>query len=213
MRGFSAGHVARTSAASTCIKFPDANCAHDAEEPADGAGPNETTPERLPTMKIVVIAAASVLLCLSAAGALAQGASASQSASPGSSSSSSSSSSSAAPSQANPSRDNAQGSDDVGVIELDVITAGWSARKDIIGKPVYNEQNQRIGKIDDIIITPDNAVSFAIIGAGGFLGIGKHDVVIPVDHIESVDNRYVIPGATKAALKALPAFKYKRGTQ
>lgn len=161
-------------------------------------------------MKIVVSAAASILLCLSAAGALAQGASASQSASPGTSSSSRSS---GAPSQANPSRDNSQDGSDVGVIELDVITAGWSARKDIIGKPVYNDQNQRIGKIDDIIITPDNAVSFAIIGAGGFLGIGKHDVVIPVDHIESVDNRYVIPGATKAALKALPAFKYKRGTQ
>lgn len=104
----------------------------------------------------------------------------------------------------------AQNGGDIGVIQIDVITAGWSARKDVIGKPVYNEQDQRIGKIDDIIITPDNAVSFAIIGAGGFLGIGKHDVVIPIDHIRSIDNRYVLPGATKAALKALPAFKYKR---
>jgi hypothetical protein len=62
-----------------------------------------------------------------------------------------------------------------------------------LGKPVYYAQNQRIGKIDDIIITPDNAVSFAILGIGG-LGIGKHDVVIPVDHIHQ-NGKHVLPGA------------------
>ena len=140
-------------------------------------------------MKTLVALAASVLLLLLAASVGAQDTRAA----------------SATQSQAE-----AQNGGDIGVIQIDVITAGWSARRDIIGKPVYNEQEQRIGKIDDIIITPDNAVSFAIIGAGGFLGIGKHDVVIPIDHIQSIDNRYVLPGATKAALKALPAFKYKR---
>lgn len=105
-----------------------------------------------------------------------------------------------------------QGSSDtpvIGVIELDVVTTALSTKKDIMNKPVYNEQNDRIGKIDDIIITPGNAVSFAIIGVGGFLGLGKHDVVIPVNRIQSVNGKYVLPGATKAALKALPAFKYK----
>jgi hypothetical protein len=96
----------------------------------------------------------------------------------------------------------------IGVIELDVVTAAWSAKKDVMNKPVYNEQNERIGKIDDIIITPGNDVSFAIIGVGGFLGIGKHDVVIPINHIQNKDGKYRLPGATKAALKALPAFKY-----
>jgi sporulation protein YlmC with PRC-barrel domain len=107
----------------------------------------------------------------------------------------------------------ATGEPDIGVIELDVITPGWSAKRDILGKPVYNEQKQRIGKITDIIITPDNAVSFAIIGAGGFLGVGRHDVVIPVDQMRSIDDHYVLPGATKAALKALPAFHYRRAKQ
>jgi sporulation protein YlmC with PRC-barrel domain len=105
-----------------------------------------------------------------------------------------------------------QGSSDtpvIGVIELEVVTTALSTKKDIMNKPVYNEQNDRIGKIDDIIITPGNAVSFAIIGVGGFLGLGKHDVVIPVNRIQSVNGKYVLPGATKAALKTLPAFKYK----
>jgi sporulation protein YlmC with PRC-barrel domain len=97
----------------------------------------------------------------------------------------------------------------IGVVELSLVAPAWSARKDIMGKPVYNEQDERIGRIDDIIITPDNAVSFAVIGTGGFLGIGKHDVVIPVGRIQSQNGKYVLPGATKTALKALPAFKYK----
>lgn len=145
-------------------------------------------------MSRIATIAASIIFCLGAGPALAQA----SAKTPGGQ-------------QPGPSQESQQGSkpEDIGVIELDVITPGWSAKKDIMGKPVYNDQNQRIGKIDDIIITPDNAVSFAIIGAGGFLGIGKHDVVIPVDHIQSVNNRYVLPGATKATLKALPAFKYK----
>jgi hypothetical protein len=153
-------------------------------------------------MKKIACVAASLAFCFSATGAFAQQSGNSQ-ATP---------KSGAAQNSAQTSQNNQQGGNapDIGVIELDVVTAAWSAKKDILGKPVYNDQNQRIGKIDDIIITPDNAVSFAIIGAGGFLGIGKHDVVIPVDHIQPDENgRYVLPGATKAALKALPAFKYK----
>lgn len=130
-------------------------------------------------MKTIASVAASLLLCLSAGGVLAQ--------------------------QAPQDGDALT----IGVVELSLVAPAWGARKDIMGKPVYNEQDQRIGKIDDIIITPDNAVSFAIIGTGGFLGIGRHDVVIPVGRIQSKNGKYVLPGATKAALKALPAFKYK----
>lgn len=153
-------------------------------------------------MKKIAYVAATIALCLSTAGAFAQ-----QSAQQQNAPKSTTKQNGADASQNGQQNGNAG---DIGVIELDVVTKAWSAKKDIMGKPVYNDQNQRIGKIDDIIITPDNAVSFAIIGAGGFLGIGKHDVVIPVDHIQPDENgRYVLPGATKAALKALPAFKYK----
>jgi hypothetical protein len=52
-------------------------------------------------------------------------------------------------------------------------------------------------------------VSHAIVGVGGFLGlIGKHEVAIPMDQIKFIGNRFVIPGASKAALKAMPEFHY-----
>ena len=92
--------------------------------------------------------------------------------------------------------------------ELRAIAVGWSAKRSVLGKAVFNEKNERIGAVDDIIIAPDKAISYAIIGTGGFLKIGKHDVAIPVNQFKLVDGKFVLAGATKEALKALPAFEY-----
>jgi sporulation protein YlmC with PRC-barrel domain len=96
------------------------------------------------------------------------------------------------------------------VEELKLVAVGWSVKKQILGKTVYNENNQKVGRIDDLIVAPDSAVSFAIIGAGGFVGLGRHDVAIPVQQIKIQDNKFVLPGATKEAIKALPKFEYAK---
>ena len=93
---------------------------------------------------------------------------------------------------------------------MKLVALGWSAKKKILGKAVYNDKNEKIGTVDDIIIAPDRAVSFAIIGVGGFVGIGKHDVAIPVNQIREEKDRFVLPGATKETLKALPEFQYAK---
>jgi sporulation protein YlmC with PRC-barrel domain len=98
----------------------------------------------------------------------------------------------------------------VAVEELKVVAVGWSVKKQILGKTVYNENNQKVGRIDDLIVAPDSAVSFAIIGAGGFVGVGRHDVAIPVQQIKIQENKFVLPGATKEAIKALPKFEYAK---
>jgi hypothetical protein len=66
--------------------------------------------------------------------------------------------------------------------------------------------------IDDIIIAPDKAISYAIVNAGGFLGLAKHDVAVPVSKFKLVDGKLVLPGATKEALKASPEFEYANST-
>jgi hypothetical protein len=98
----------------------------------------------------------------------------------------------------------------VAVEQTRAVALGWSAKKQVIGKAVYNEQNQRVGTIDDLIIAPDTAVSFVIIGAGGFVGLGRHDVLIPVEQLKQQDKKFVLPGATKEAIKALPKFEYAK---
>ena len=97
----------------------------------------------------------------------------------------------------------------VAVAELRDVTTGWSAKRQVLGKSIYNDSGDRIGKVDDIIVAPDKAVSYAIIGAGGFLGMGRHDVAIPVGQLkQQSDGKFVLAGATKDALKAMPPFEY-----
>jgi PRC-barrel domain len=97
----------------------------------------------------------------------------------------------------------------VAVAELRDVTTGWSAKRQVLGKTVYNDSGDGIGKVDDIIVAPDKAVSYAIIGAGGFLGVGRHDVAIPVGQLkQQSDGKFVLAGATKDALKAMPPFEY-----
>jgi sporulation protein YlmC with PRC-barrel domain len=98
----------------------------------------------------------------------------------------------------------------VAVAELRDVTVGWSAKRQILGQSIYNDKGEAIGKADDIIVAPDKAVSYAIVGAGGFLGVGKHDVAIPVSQLKQSDGKFVLAGATKDAIKAMPAFEYAR---
>jgi len=96
----------------------------------------------------------------------------------------------------------------VAAAELREVATGWSAKHQVLGRAVFNDNNQRIGVIDDIIIAPDKSVSYAIIGAGGFLGVAKHDVAVPVGQLKLTGDKLILPGATKEALKATPKFEY-----
>jgi PRC-barrel domain len=68
------------------------------------------------------------------------------------------------------------GSTTVGVAaaELRDVAAGWSVKRTILGQAVYNDKDERVGSIDDIIVSPDSAVSYAIVNAGGLIGLTKH---------------------------------------
>jgi hypothetical protein len=100
----------------------------------------------------------------------------------------------------------------VTALELrEVATLGWSAKRQVLGVPVFNDKSERIGTVDDIVMAPDMTKSYAIIGVGGFLGVGKRDVVIRLTQlIRQVDGSFVLAGATKDAIKALPPFEYAR---
>lgn len=81
----------------------------------------------------------------------------------------------------------------VAVEELREVATGWSAKRQILGQTVYNDKDEKVGKVDDIIIAPDKAVSYAIVGAGGFLGVGKHDVAIPVNQSKLWTGSWCLP--------------------
>lgn len=94
------------------------------------------------------------------------------------------------------------------VTESTRLAMGWSVKKTLMGKTVYNDAGVKVGKVEDLIISPDKDVSYVIVGAGGFIGIGRHDVAVPVTQIQDKAGKLVMAGATKDTIKNMPAFSY-----
>ncbi len=77
----------------------------------------------------------------------------------------------------------------------------------VIGTNVYNTAGENIGTIQDVMLDKtSNGIMFAVIGFGGFLGIGEkyHAVPWSVLDYEPSHGGYVVP-FTKEQLKAAPA--------
>ena len=96
------------------------------------------------------------------------------------------------------------------VTESTKLAMGWSVKKTLMGKTIYNDSDQKVGKVEDLIISPDKNVSYVIVGAGGFVGINRHDVAIPVMQIQDHAGKLVLSAATKESIKAMPEFVYTK---
>jgi len=101
---------------------------------------------------------------------------------------------------------------DVSILESSQVASGWSAKRTILGAIIYNDAGEKIGKVKDLIVATNRQVSYIIITAGGFVGIGSHDVAIPVTQLQNQDGRLVMAGATKDIVKAMPHFEYANST-
>ena len=84
-----------------------------------------------------------------------------------------------------------------------------------IGTSVYNTQGEKIGKVEDVVLDKtDNSVLFAVVGFGGFLGIGEKYHPVPwssLDYSKDHDG-YVVP-FTKDQLKTAPYHNNDELTQ
>jgi hypothetical protein len=92
-------------------------------------------------------------------------------------------------------------------VDVVKVATGYRASK-VIGSSVVNEANDTVGRVDDIIIGEDGRTPFVVLSVGGFLGMGDKLVVLPYEQLKATDGKIILPGATKDALKDLPAFKY-----
>jgi sporulation protein YlmC with PRC-barrel domain len=78
---------------------------------------------------------------------------------------------------------------------------------------VYDQSNNKIGQIMDVLVGQDGQVSALIVGVGGFLGAGEKDVAVSFNTVKATkkDNKiYLTMNTTKDALKSAPGFKYDR---
>jgi hypothetical protein len=98
----------------------------------------------------------------------------------------------------------------IAILEVDVRVAATGMRASrLMGADVYNDRDEHIGTLDDLMIGDDGTVGFAILSVGGFLGIGSRLVAVTFDSLTIYDYRVVLPGATREELKRLPEFDYR----
>ena len=108
----------------------------------------------------------------------------------------------------------------------------WRGSK-VVGLNVYNDANESVGSISDLLMEKSGNIKAVVIGVGGFLGVGEHLVAVPFDKIKFVNEAVAYTGAantntapaaaskpnpwypdhavynaTKDELKAMPEFKY-----
>lgn len=59
----------------------------------------------------------------------------------------------------------------------------WRASK-VVGLNVYNDQNENIGSINDLLMDKNGSIKAAVISVGGFLGVGSRLVALPYEKIK-----------------------------
>jgi hypothetical protein len=98
-----------------------------------------------------------------------------------------------------------------------VMTQMGAARANkVIGSAVYNNHDEKVGSIDDLLIGKDGRMS-AVLSVGGFLGMDTKYVEVPYADLtfgntqKDSDNRVVLKGATKESLKTQATYSYYKG--
>jgi sporulation protein YlmC with PRC-barrel domain len=78
---------------------------------------------------------------------------------------------------------------------------------------VYDNQENKIGDVNDILLDTDGRVSAVIVGVGGFLGLGQKDVAVPFNALKVAEkdgDRYLVMNTTKEALQSAPGYTFDK---
>ncbi|MGY3282188.1 PRC-barrel domain-containing protein [Bradyrhizobium sp. S3.7.6] len=66
------------------------------------------------------------------------------------------------------------------------LKGNWRASK-LMGLNVYNEANEKLGDINELLVDKSGKINAVVIGIGGFLGMGEHDIAISMDKLKFVE--------------------------
>ena len=80
----------------------------------------------------------------------------------------------------------------------------WRASK-LEGLDIYNQNNEKIGDISELLVDSSGKIQAVVVGVGGFLGIGERDVAIPFEQIRLVNESRVVATAATTTDPNAPA--------
>jgi sporulation protein YlmC with PRC-barrel domain len=78
----------------------------------------------------------------------------------------------------------------------------WRASK-LMGLNVYNDANEKLGDINELLVDKSGKIKAVVIGIGGFLGMGEHDIAVSMDKLKFVEG----PVRTSSTGNATPTSR------
>ena len=83
----------------------------------------------------------------------------------------------------------------------------------LIGMPVVNDTSEKLGDINYLLVNPSGQITTAVVGVGGFLGVGEKNVGFAYASLTLVPDgqgkRQARIATTKAQLEAAPKFEWR----
>src|ERR1700753_4255424 len=74
----------------------------------------------------------------------------------------------------------------------------WRASK-VVGLNVYNDNNEKLGSINDLLMDKGGNIKAVVLGVGGFLGMGEHLVAVPLDKVKFSSEPIAYTGTASTA--------------
>jgi sporulation protein YlmC with PRC-barrel domain len=93
----------------------------------------------------------------------------------------------------------------------DAYNGDWRASK-VVGLNVYNDQNQNVGSISDLLMDKSGNIKGAVLSVGGFLGMGSRYVAVPYEKLKFSEQPVPYTGAGASNTPAKPSSSTTTGS-
>jgi putative membrane protein len=97
---------------------------------------------------------------------------------------------------------------------IGTLADGSVPLSDYYKQSVYDNHDNKIGDVNDILLGKAGKIEAVIIGVGGFLGIGEKSVAVPFSSLKVTEkngSRYLVIETTKEALESAPGYVFDSG--
>lgn len=85
---------------------------------------------------------------------------------------------------------------------------------DYYNQAVYDNRDNKVGDVNDLLLDNGGKINAVIVGVGGFLGVGEKNVAVPFSSLKVAEkngSRYLVLETTKEALQGAPGYIYDSG--
>ena len=96
------------------------------------------------------------------------------------------------------------------------LPSGALPISDYYNQSVYDNQDNKVGDVNDLLVDKDGRIGAPIVGVGGFLGAGEKNVAVPFNALKLTEKngkRYLVMDTTKEALNSAPGYTFDRSTK